>query len=126
MSNMTVRLSWHLKVSLCLCALCVSASIIILLPVDLLSRARKCHDDWCRTIAWLCTNTQTGESMPSLPANQSEGVDSISFGQQPIRRWQIAMYVNESDGGSGGSWAVSLHVADSSCCSLPSDGRASG
>lgn len=54
--------------------------------------------------------------MPGLPANHSEGVD---FGQQPIRLWQIAMDVNESDGGPDGSLAVSLLVADPSCCSLP-------
>lgn len=30
--------------------------------------------------AWLCTRRQTGESMPCIPANHSEGVDLISFG----------------------------------------------
>lgn len=59
--------------------------------------------------------------MLDLPANHTEGADSISFGRQPIRWLQIAMYVNESDGGPDGSLAVSLLVADSSCCSLPSD-----
>lgn len=58
--------------------------------------------------------------MPSLPSNHFEGADSISFGQQPIRQLQIAMYVNEYDDGPDGSLAVSLLVADSSCCSLSS------
>lgn len=103
------------------CDLCVSASIIILLSVDPLSQTRKCQGDWCCTVAWLCSVHQTGEDMPSFPANHSEGADSISFGRQPIKRLQIAMYVNESDGGPDDSLAVSWLVADSSCCSLPSD-----
>lgn len=37
--------------------------------------------------------------MPILSANRFEWVDSISFGEQPIRCLQIAMCVNESDGG---------------------------
>lgn len=49
-----------------LCALFVSASILILHPVDLLSQARKCHNDWCCTIVWLCTKGQTVESMPAF------------------------------------------------------------
>lgn len=32
-----------------------------------------------------------------LPANHSKEVESFSFGQQPIRRWQLAICVNKSD-----------------------------
>lgn len=38
--------------------------------------------------------------MTILLANHFEWEDSVSFGQQPIRCLQIAMHVNESDGGS--------------------------
>lgn len=99
-----------MSVTLLVSALCVNASIIIRLPVDLLNQPRKCHDDWCCTVAWLCTRRQTGDTIPCLPANHFEGVDSIAFGQQPIRWLQIAMYVNEPGGSTEG------------CCSLPSDG----
>lgn len=51
--------------------------------------------------------------MPILPANHFEWEDSVSFGQQPIRCSQIAVHVNESDGGSR-RW-LGREVA---CCGL--------
>ena len=100
------------------CALCVSASIVILRPVVQSRQARKCQNDWCRPVAWLCTKRQPRESIPVLPANHSKGVDSASFGQWPIRLPQIAMHVNKPDGGPDSGLARSWLAADSSCCSL--------
>lgn len=56
--------------------------------------------------------------MTILLANHFEWEDSVSFGQQPIRCLQIAMHVNESDGGLDGGLVVRLLVADSSCRSI--------
>lgn len=66
----------------------------------------------------LAVHQETGESMTILLANRLEWEDSVSFGQQPIRCLQIAMHVNESDGGLDGGLAVRLLVADSSCRSI--------
>lgn len=78
----------------------MSVSIIILLPVDLSSRARKCQSDWCCTIAWLCTKRQTDSTIHAgFPANHFQEVDTISFGPQPVRPWQTAIYVNNCDRG---------------------------
>lgn len=43
------------------------ANIAVLPSPDLLSQARKCQDDRCRTVAWLRTKRQAGESMSVLP-----------------------------------------------------------
>lgn len=87
------------------------ASTVIVLSVDQLSWVCKYHNDWCCTVFWLCTNTVR-------EASHSKGVDSISFGQQPISQWpirqsQIVIYANESDEGPGGGLMQIL-----TCCSL--------
>lgn len=63
--------SWRCH-SLRACVLSVSVSVLSFPSlVDLLSQARKCHNDWCCTITWLCTKRQTDRKVHARPPSQS-------------------------------------------------------